>query len=295
MSTYAEKLLKGEIPTDEEWTDHLVEAHHRAPSMTPQAFAAYKNAEGLNSYEVLASAVDSNAHTVIDLACGDGALVPSMLPRLSPAARVIGIDMSETELAEAKRTVNDARVAFMLAKAQNMPVPAQCADVVLCHMAFMLMLPVEPVVAELARVLKPGGTFCAITGNRSTTGLYAEILSTALQLMSARYPNFKAARAGDSRTSTLEGFRSLFRQDFGFSPEVERVPFELAVRTDADGVWEYMKNMYFAGMLPDEDRVLLRRRLHALAEERADAQGQVSFAVPMLKWTVRKEPSQGAP
>jgi ubiquinone/menaquinone biosynthesis C-methylase UbiE len=41
--------------------------------------------------------------------------------------------------------------------AQALPVTAESVDVVLCHAALMLMVPVAPVVAELARVLRSGG------------------------------------------------------------------------------------------------------------------------------------------
>src|SRR5262249_59326426 len=49
--------------------------------------------------------------------------------------------------------------AFGEADAGQMPLPDASCDVVLSHMALHIMTPVEPVLCEVARVLKPGGTF----------------------------------------------------------------------------------------------------------------------------------------
>jgi hypothetical protein len=46
MSDFSKKLLSGQLPTDADWMEHLIEAHKIAPSMTPQAFAPHKTKEG---------------------------------------------------------------------------------------------------------------------------------------------------------------------------------------------------------------------------------------------------------
>ncbi|MBI3543204.1 MAG: methyltransferase domain-containing protein, partial [Deltaproteobacteria bacterium] len=145
MSKFSEKILRGEVPADHEWAEHLIEAHKEAPSMTPNAFAPYRTAEGITSYELLARTLDGLAArpdaTVLDLACGDGYLVPFILEHAGPRASVVGVDMSEGELAVARATRAREGVRFVNGRAQELPLADASIDAAVCHMAFMLMLP----------------------------------------------------------------------------------------------------------------------------------------------------------
>ncbi len=68
-------------------------------------------------------------------------------------------------LAECLRgLVKGDSVVLVLAEAQKIPLGDASADAVLCHMALMLMLPIEPVIGEIHRVLAPGGIFAAVSG-----------------------------------------------------------------------------------------------------------------------------------
>ena len=118
------KFLEGKFLTEDDWSEHLKEAHRIAPSMTPHAFASYTTVEGKNSYELLVEKIpDHLAHPVqvVDLACGDGFLVPYLLLRLGKTSRVLGVDMSEGEIHIAMKSIVDSRVSFHLAAAQNLP------------------------------------------------------------------------------------------------------------------------------------------------------------------------------
>ncbi len=159
MTRFFEKLRQGETPSAEDWNEHLREAHRLAPSMTPKAFAALSTADGKNSYEILAETLSPRLPSraqIVDLACGDGYLTPFLLRRLGADGRVLGVDISEGELNVARQVCTDPRVSFELAPAEKLPLRDASVDQIVCHMAFMLMLPVEPVVAEIARVLKHG-------------------------------------------------------------------------------------------------------------------------------------------
>lgn len=87
--------------------------------------------------EALASMVDvANAHTVLDLACGTGSTTAVMLSSLAEDASVIGVDVSPAMLAEARRTVDDPRVRWVLAAAEEVDRHVDATvDVVLCSAA----------------------------------------------------------------------------------------------------------------------------------------------------------------
>lgn len=290
MSKYSEKLLAGIAPTDQDWVEHLQEAHRIAPSMTPHAFASYRTSDGLNSYDVLARSLSSLRvadPVVVDLACGDGFLLHSLLTKLSAASCVVGIDMSDRELEIARASFTDPRVSFENAQAQAIPVPDKSADAILCHMAFMLMLPVEPVVSEIARVLKPGGIFSAVIGGPrgGGKGHWGEIQKAMSDFMISRHPTLKEARSGDPRIQTEAGIAELFRRDLGFSRVEAFEGIELDVRVDAAELWDFVKDTYWVGMLPVGEKAELRELLDAVVAKNADPTGKVRFAYPMRKFT----------
>jgi ubiquinone/menaquinone biosynthesis C-methylase UbiE len=292
MSQFSNKILNGTTPTDEDWSEHLVEAHKIAPSMTPYAFSPYKTASGLNSYELLAGTVASLASkdaTVLDLACGDGHLIPLLLKKIGGNGKVVGVDMSDGELAIARNSVQDPRVTFFQTKAQSIPLPDYSVDHVVCHMAFMLMLPVESVVAELSRILKPQGKFSAVIGGTSQTGLYLELRQSMFQFIISRYPKVKEARVGDPRTASLNGLRELFRADLGFAEVESLVDFDLEVHTKPEGIWDLMKDLYFVAILPESEKSELRSHLISIGARNVDALGVVHFKFPMKTFTaIRK-------
>src|ERR1700709_2020201 len=117
-------------------SEAFLQAFHAAPpGITARAFARG------GSYERLAALVE-NATRVLDLACGDGALLAHM------SANAIGIDLSRAELAANYRTA--------VARAQALPFATHAFDAVTCHLAFMLFEDLPAVVRELERVLVPG-------------------------------------------------------------------------------------------------------------------------------------------
>jgi ubiquinone/menaquinone biosynthesis C-methylase UbiE len=53
-------------------------------------------------------------------------------------------------------------VRLLNAAADRLPIPDASADLVVCHMAFMLFTPLAQTVREIGRILKPGGKFAAV-------------------------------------------------------------------------------------------------------------------------------------
>jgi len=81
----------------------------------------------------------------------------------------------------------------VLADAAALAVADGCAGSVVCSMALMLVQPLEKVVSEVARVLRPGGVFVALMPSRgplspSDVMRYTRLL-TALRKRRLDYPN----------------------------------------------------------------------------------------------------------
>lgn len=79
---------------------------------------------------------------------------------------MVGIDLSERELARARTRPELADADLRLGRAQRLPFAEDSFDAVVSHMALMLVSEVDQVVAEAARVLRPGGRFAVVVGAR---------------------------------------------------------------------------------------------------------------------------------
>jgi len=89
---------------------------------------------------------------VLDLACGSG----RYLARLAGqgAARLVGADLSAAMLARAKTVSRE----LLLADLRCLPVADAGFDLIVCGLAVGHVVALAPAVAEMARVLAPGGT-----------------------------------------------------------------------------------------------------------------------------------------
>lgn len=80
--------------------------------------------------------------------------------QVRPDGRVIGVDMVEEMLAKAQRnaeTLGLSNLDFRLGCAEALPVPSASVDVIMTNGVFNLCLDKPKVVAEMCRVLRPGG------------------------------------------------------------------------------------------------------------------------------------------
>jgi SAM-dependent methyltransferase len=230
--------------------------HDQAPGQQSTGVGACLTVAGRSTYEEFADRV-TGTRRVLDLGCADGALLEVLAGR---GARVLaGVDLSAEELAVARRRSALARADLRQGRAQELPFPAGSFDAVVSHMAFMLMWEVEQVVAEVARVLVPGGMFATAVGGGAVEGQAQELF---LELAK---PYFRAAadegrgmpRLGDRRTRTRDGLDEVL-VPAGFSP----VTWESVV-IDQSGtpehVWETsIATFYEVVMLKDDQIAKLR-------------------------------------
>ena len=108
---------------------------------------------------------------ILEAGCGVGAQT-LLLAAHSPEASITSIDISESSIAQARRTVESAgfhNVSFRQADVFHLPFPPESFDhVFLCFVLEHLPNPREALQA-LRDVLKPGGTLTAIEGDHGST------------------------------------------------------------------------------------------------------------------------------
>lgn len=141
--------------------DSLHRFHDRHAGASHVVFGRADAGGGRSSYDRLFDAVPRDARRILDVACGDGPML-ERLERLSPEV-VVGFDANAAELAAADHRLG-GRVRLVQGLAQSLPFDDAAFDAVTSHMALMLMDEPARVLAELRRVLRPGGTLAFVVG-----------------------------------------------------------------------------------------------------------------------------------
>ena len=98
--------------------------------------------------------------TVLDLGSGAGADVLISARRVGPAGRAIGLDMTDEMLELARANAREAgveNVEFLKGYLEAIPLPDASVDVVISNCVINLAADKRVVLAEAARVLRPGG------------------------------------------------------------------------------------------------------------------------------------------
>jgi len=94
---------------------------------------------------------------VIDVACGPGTFTRPFAPRVR---RAVGVDLTPAMIEKARAEAARARIAnieFVTGDVYALPFANGVAGVVACGYAFHHMTEPAPALAEMARVLRPGG------------------------------------------------------------------------------------------------------------------------------------------
>ena len=98
--------------------------------------------------------------TVLDLGCGGGIDVLLSARRVGPAGFAYGVDMTDEMLELARRNAAEAgaaNVEFRKGQIEDLPLPDASVDVVISNCVINLSVDKPAVLAEMFRVLVPGG------------------------------------------------------------------------------------------------------------------------------------------
>jgi ubiquinone/menaquinone biosynthesis C-methylase UbiE len=141
----------------------------------------------------------------IDVGCGNGAFTELIVERCAPA-EVQGIDPSEGQLAFARTRPAARKAEFRLGDAMALPFPTKSFDAAI--MALVLVFVPEPAkgVAEMVRVVRPGGIVAAYMWDMPGRGFPLEPLLASMREMSLTAP-----RPPQIEVSRREAMQDLWR------------------------------------------------------------------------------------
>jgi SAM-dependent methyltransferase len=144
-------------------TQHAgVRAVAQAFGYTPEELAAIPAEAnmGLSCGNPTAFARLRPGETVVDLGCGGGLDVLLAAPKVGPAGKAVGIDMTPEMIERAKMNAQRqalTNVEFHLATIDRLPLGDSSADCIISNCVINLAPDKPAVFREMFRVLKPGG------------------------------------------------------------------------------------------------------------------------------------------
>jgi ubiquinone/menaquinone biosynthesis C-methylase UbiE len=227
--------------------------------------AAYDRYMGVWSRVVGASFLDWLAPpkglTWLDVGCGNGAFTVMIAERSAPAM-IHGIDPSEGQLAFARTQLPPAIARFERGDAMALPFADDSIDVAV--MPLVIFFVPEPAVgvAEMARVVRPGGIVCAYAWDMPGGGFPYAAVNDVLRETGIRSP--KEAHPDASR---LDRMRELWTGAELEDVETREITVERSF-ADFDDYWSIILGGPSAGQFLRAFSAEERERFQALLRER---------------------------
>lgn len=273
-------------------TRFLMEAHARHPGLTEHCIGAARTPDGLTSYEAFGRFADPQpGMTVVDLACGNGPLCEILAECVGPQGRVVGVDLSDAELKlVGERLGGFPNVRLLNAAADRLPLPDASADLVVCHMAFMLFTPLSQSVREIGRILKPGGKFAAVVPTlRKPTELFracAGVLRTALQ---SEHPALGALSGNEAPMNSAADLGRIFLDGGWRSADIGTCGIDVSIAADPETLAERIAPaFYHYQLLSTEGKRRVDSEWVRLFEQALDTSGMVRFHFPLSAFSIQR-------
>lgn len=138
---------------------------------------------------------------------GSGNITASLARAASPEGLALGVDISEPMLARAVRNEAGPQVGFIKADAQRLPLRDNTIDVAISTAVLQLVPDPSAALAEIARVLRPGGRLAVMVPTAGRLARYWQ-----------RLPNVGAHAFDDDEIGDVledNGFASVRVKNFG--------------------------------------------------------------------------------
>lgn len=240
---------------------------------------------------------------MLDLACGSGPLTALCRRRFGASVRLIGVDMSEHELSLARSRLRGQAVELHQGLAQELHFLEDASvDVVLCHWALTLMDPVEPVLREVCRVLRPRGLFAAIVdGDLARSPSYERLHHLIYDFVKAEYPAYGDIDMGDPRIRSRVALESLVGRCLDEEDSVVVEPGVVHLHDAPDALARVAAGFFYASFVlsPSARAQMLEAVTAAIATDSPPQQqqqaGRGRFSMPINRLVVRKAGRERSP
>lgn len=147
------------------YTDEYYKSYTRDTwnESAPEYELVRRNLDKFNG-DLLRAAAPLAGESVLDVACGDGEPALSLAPLVGERGSVLGIDLAERMVEIARNRAKEANAAnarFEVMDAEKLRVPDRSVDLVTCRFGLQIVTDPDAAIAEMRRVLRPGGRLAA--------------------------------------------------------------------------------------------------------------------------------------
>lgn len=115
----------------------------------------------------------------LDVGCGPGPVTASLARAVGPGGLALGIDISEPMLARAVGAHSGPQTGFLRADAQRLPLRDATVDAVVSIAALQLVPDPAAALAEMGRVLRPGGRLAVMVPTAGRAVRFWRLLPSA--------------------------------------------------------------------------------------------------------------------
>ena len=229
------------------------------------------------SPRVLQAAGVRPGHDLLDVACGTGILAREAAAVVGPAGSVTGTDINDGMLAVAQE--HAPGISWKAAPAQSLPFPAATFDRVVSQFGLMFFEDPVAALAEMARVLRPGGTIAvAVWDSLANTPGYAVVAAILDELFG---PEAAQSIHAPYALGNIGKLRALFARA-GLDDHMEVHTITGKARFASVDAWMYtdIKGWTLAGIVDDQGYEQLRHYAPQKLSRFVLADGSVEFDAP---------------
>lgn len=139
-----------------------LEATHKEASMSKKSYNLHRISESIDYFnDLLKLDINFENKVVLDLGCSTGSIAQQF--KNYGARKIIGIDIDEKAILEAKELNKDTNIEFKLITSHNIPLDDESVDIIVSIDVFEHVENVEKTLQECYRILKPSGKLCIRT------------------------------------------------------------------------------------------------------------------------------------
>jgi ubiquinone/menaquinone biosynthesis C-methylase UbiE len=214
---------------------------------------------------------------VLDVGCGTGVAARAAVGRVGHAGSVVGVDPNPGMLAVARRSTD--AVTWRDGAAERLPLADGSVDRVLCQFALMFFADRPAAVAEMARVLAPGGRAAVATWSAvGESPGYAAMVDLLDRLFGREAADALRAPFCLGEPAAV---RALLEPVFA---DVTVARHEGTARFASVEAWVHtdIRGWTLADMIDDEQHAELLAAAQVELARFTDGEGRVAFAAPAL-------------